>query len=176
MSTIVAVERGVGTVFAWDSLVSWGDRVSDISGLDSKVFRNGPAVFGVAGVKRVADVLRFLPLPGLEEAGFDPTRWVVSCLVPLLVGELDGGKFFEGVSDSESHVIVAVGGVVGYLTNDFAWVPDLGGVFGVGSGSGFAIGALCAGASVEEAVGIAADWDLNTGGVVCVATVEELMA
>lgn len=173
MTTIVAVEGENDIKFAWDSQTTWMGRAM-LGGV--KVFENGPVTFGVAGGARSADILKHMSIPDRKdyEPGYNNESWIVRTLVPAIVAEFkeveasDAGSF-----DTDSHIILVVGGEIGYLSSNLSWVTDSSGVYAVGSGSDYAIGALMAGVSVKRAVEIASQWDLYTGGDVVTKTIKK---
>lgn len=177
MTTIIAVHDEKGTKFAWDSQTTWQGR--GMTGAD-KVFRNGPVVFGAAGSARTLDVLKYMDIPSRDEhnPAYDTERWVIRKLVPAIVKELkDVGAAYISDSqvDTEGSLIIAVDDVVGYLSSNLAFVQEGHGLYGVGSGSAYALGALAAGLSPKKAVQVAAAFDLYTGGDVRSKTVKEFM-
>lgn len=164
MTTIVAVKTAKGVKFAWDSQTTWQYRAM-LGAV--KVFQNGPVTFGVAGLGRSSDILKHMAVPDRKEyePDFDNEGWIVTTLVPAIHKEftkVDVGD--TGPFDSEAHVIISVGGDTGYLSGNLSFVKDESGIYAVGSGSPYALGALSAGASPKKAVEIARDWDLYTGG------------
>ncbi len=178
MTTIIAVKDKKTVTFGWDSQTTWLGR--GMNG-GQKVFRNGAVVFGVSGLGRMSDILRFLDVPAIRtyEPDFDTEHWIVTSLVPAILKAASDAQVAEVINaqaNTESSVIISVNGVVGYLSGNLSFVTDETGVYGVGSGSDYAIGALRAGASVQKAVEIARELDLYTGGGIAVKTVEELMA
>lgn len=161
MTTIIAAQNAKGDIkFAWDSQVSYGQR--HLVGHE-KVFQNGPVTFGVSGTVRTSDILRHMKVP---DRGKKPTReWIVRSLVPAIIKELksvSAGAFEDGQISSESSVIISVDGELGVLGHDFSFVQDSIGVYGVGSGSPFALGAMSVGASPKTAVQVAGVWDMYT--------------
>ena len=62
-----------------------------------------------------------------------------------------------------------------YDLDGHCWVRNRSGLYAVGSGSNFAMGALWAGASVQEALEIAAANDPYTGGQLFVSNDEEIL-
>jgi ATP-dependent protease HslVU (ClpYQ) peptidase subunit len=162
MTTIIAQQNEKGDIrFAWDSQVSYGHR--HMVGHE-KVFKNGPVTFGVSGTVRTSDILKHMTIPARGK-GKDTRKWIVNTLVPAIIKELkavDAGLFEDGQINSESSVIIAVDGQVGVLGGDFAFVQDATGVYGVGSGSHFALGAMGVGASPKQAVQVAGYFDLYT--------------
>lgn len=162
MTTIIAQQGPSGTIkFAWDSQTSWGNRHHAGS---EKVFQNGPVTFGVSGTVRTSDILKHMKVParGNTKTAYE---YIVTKLVPAIIKELkavDAGYMENNQINSESHVIVSVDGEVWYLGADFAFVQDSTGVYGVGSGSSFALGAMGVGASPKQAVQVAGFFDLYT--------------
>jgi len=164
MTTIVAVTTAKGVKFAWDSQTTWQYRAM-LGAV--KVFQNGPVTFGVAGLGRALDVLKYMGVPDRKEyePDFDNEAWIVRSLVPAIIKEFKGVDVGESDSFStEAHAIISVGGDTGYLSGNLSFVRDESGTYAVGSGSQYALGALSAGASPKKAVEIARDWDLYTGG------------
>lgn len=173
MTTIIAVDTVDNVKFAWDLQTTWQHRA--MIGTD-KVFRNGPVTFGVAGLGRSSDVLKHMSIPDRKdyEPDFDNEHWIVDTLVPAIVKEFKHVEVGEtGPFDSEAHCIISVGGLTGYLSGNLSFVQDASGIYAVGSGSTYAIGALSAGAKPKKAVEIARDWDLYTGGEIRTLTVSK---
>lgn len=178
MTTVVARETRSGVEFASDSQTSWG--MHKIMGTN-KVFANGQVVFGEAGSVRGGDVLRYMKVPKFNESikGVEVDRWVYTKLIPAISKALQDGQASvskDGETWSGNHFIAAVGGRAYYISGDFAVVRDPSGIYGIGSGSQFAIGAIAAGATLKEAVTIAAKLDSGTGGKVNVAAAKDLIA
>lgn len=165
MTTIVA-RKGVSSVeFGWESQTTWGGRAFLDSG---KVFQRGDVTFGVAGLGRVSDVLRFMDLPD-RDPRVDVEHWISAVFVPKFNDELkrlNVSYLSDGQTDSESNVLVLVGNTLGYLSGNLSFVKDETDVFAVGSGSPYALGALAAGASVKRSVEVAVGLDLFSGGSV----------
>ena len=63
-------------------------------------------------------------------------------------------------------------GEVFQITNDFTLLRSSTGIYGIGSGADYAIGALMAGASVEDAIKIAIKLDINSGGSIQIESSE----
>lgn len=173
MTTIIAVENDKGVTFAWDTQTTWMGR--SMTGA-AKVFANGPVTFGAAGSARSGDILKHMSIPDRKEyePGFDNKHWVIRTLIPAIIREfkdVDAGD--TGPFDSDGHVIISVGGLTGYLSANMAFVTDEKGLYAVGSGSPYALGALSAGANPKKAVEIAKEWDLYTGGEIQTLTIKK---
>lgn len=162
MTTIIAAQNAKGDIkFAWDSQVTTGYRAK--AGIE-KVFQNGPVTFGVSGTVRVLNILKHMKVPprGKEK---NTEKWIVTTLVPAIIKELksvDAGYMENGQIDNESHIILSVDNVIGTLDSAFSFSQDDTGVYGVGSGSAYALGAMGVGASPKMAVQVAGFFDLYT--------------
>lgn len=179
MTTIVATESNGDVQFASDSQISYGWRKSPDS--VSKVFPNGSVVFGVAGAVRVANILRWslLPEPPKSRAVEDLERWAVMELAPTLSKALNDAlamRVDSNEADTGSTFIMAVNGRAFLMSADFAVTREGDGRYAVGSGSAYARGALAAGATLVDAVKIAARFDVGTGGKVAEASWRGLVA
>ena len=75
-----------------------------------------------------------------------------------------GWKEDKEEKDSGFNMLFAFDGEIFDIGNDFSVLLNSDGIYGVGSGSQIAIGALYAGASVEKALEIAANNDIYTSG------------
>lgn len=171
MTTIVAVQEKGNVVFASDSQTSWGGRKSHSA---QKVFRNGSLVIGAAGDVRVSNVFETAELPqppaALKKRG-DVYRWLVNVLVPALQKVLDEATALtveNGESNNRGAFLVAVNDQVFEVASDFAVTSERDGLYAIGSGGSFAIGALAAGATPQAAVRIATLHDAYSGGKVSV--------
>lgn len=179
MTTVLAIEKAGDVTFASDSQVSVGGAKHPDS--FQKVFRNGDEVFGLAGRVRAGNVLRFMDVPRLDPKvkGAEVDRWVTVELIPAMQHALTEAKAAEdekGQLDSESHVLAAVRGRCYRIGADFSWFRTGTGVYGIGSGSDFAMGALLAGADILEALKIAARLDSYTGGKLSVVSAKGMLA
>jgi ATP-dependent protease HslVU (ClpYQ) peptidase subunit len=66
--------------------------------------------------------------------------------------------------DEEFCFLVGFDKRVFYIAQDYSVLATSTNIYGIGSGSAYAIGALAQGASIEEAIKIAKKFDINTGG------------
>jgi ATP-dependent protease HslVU (ClpYQ) peptidase subunit len=169
MTTVVAIQEKGNVVFASDSQTSWGNRKSFSA---EKVFTNSGIMFGACGDVRVSNVFKAATLPtpeaSLRKRG-DIFRWLVNELIPALQKALeDAGTLTarDGETSNRGSFLVAVNHQCFELSGDFAVTSETSGRYAVGSGSDFALGALAAGATPQEAVKIATQLDAYTGGKV----------
>jgi ATP-dependent protease HslVU (ClpYQ) peptidase subunit len=168
MTTIIAVEEKTGVTVAADSRVSGGP-LND--GWVQKIVKNGPFLFAAAGHLRAIQILEYahLPYPPATNKDNAIDRFVSLELVPAII------EAFTKVDDSESRegstfLAVVRGRVYEISGGDGAWLRSDRGLYAIGSGSMYALGALEAGASVEKAIRIASTYDGDTNDSVNVVT------
>ena len=171
MTTIVAIEgRGKVTIAA-DSRVT-GSSIND--GWVQKIVQNGDFTFAAAGHLRAIQVLEFAHLPQPPATNEDGAivRFVSVELVPAIVTAFSTAKADDAKNQSVLLAIVR-GRVYDIYGGDGAWVRSPRGLYALGSGSRYALGALEAGATAEQAIKIASLYDWGTNGTV---TVKEVTA
>ena len=89
---------------------------------------------------------------------------MITKFVPAMRECLDENGYRPDPSDKDSgfSMLIAYDGEIFDIGDDFSVVINDKGVYGVGNGSKYAIGAVEAGASIEKALEIAADNDIYT--------------
>lgn len=169
MTTIVAVQEKGNVVFASDSQTNWESRKSHSA---QKVFRNGSLVIGASGDVRVKNVFEAAVLPeppGTLRKRSDVYRWLVNDLIPALQEALRGAGALTEMNvetGNRGSFLIAVNDQVFEVSSDFAVTSERSGLYAIGSGGAVAIGALAAGATPQEAVKIATQYDAYSGGQV----------
>lgn len=178
MTTVIAVEGKYVTKFVADSRETQGYRQNNDS---VKIARNGEYTFASAGYARSIQVLEFAKLPPIPDTSVNNRtrvhhdtldRFFSLEIVPAI------RSAFEEYGDIDklkrSSILVALKNRV-YDVNGpcGAWARNSNGFYGIGSGSDYALGALAAGATPEEAVRIAGRYDTYTNQEL---TVVEAMA
>lgn len=154
-----------GVVFACDDQTTAGYQKY---GSGAKVFKRGPVTFGFAGAVRDKNLLQHaLKVPKFDlKAESDPHKWVVTKLIPAIQKTLEENGSLEndkGFTSSDSHLIISVKGLCGYVGHTFSlWGTDED-MWAVGSGSEYALGAMTVGATPQEAVTVAGLHDIGTG-------------
>lgn len=185
MTTIAAVRGDGWVVVGYDSRVSDEDagRVYTLPAGQGKVVQKGDYLIGVAGNVRGLNVIAhvFTP-PPLPAKRTSMDKFMTSVFVPALMK-----CFLENAvgkeRDSECTLLVAVRGEVYEIGGEFDWCRDERGVYAVGSGGAFALGALYATTRegmtqatamrmVKNAVTIATQLDSGSGIPVTVVTHE----
>lgn len=156
MTTIVGVETKNGFTIAADSQTTEGERAW-ISKDTKKITEVGEYVIAGAGVSNLCDVALYGWQPP-EYDGTDLYTFMVSVFIPALRGlhtdvpkETDGASFLVGINSK-----------LFYIGEDYAVLRTNTGLYGIGSGANWAIGAISAGATIKEAMKIAVKLDINS--------------
>jgi ATP-dependent protease HslVU (ClpYQ) peptidase subunit len=84
------------------------------------------------------------------------------------------GDYTTQSKDDGFDLLLVINGEVFQITNDFTLLRSNNGIYGIGSGADYAVGALMAGATVEEALKIAIKLDINSGGPIQIELSERL--
>lgn len=164
MTTIIMVEHENGVTIGYDSKVSNGYRVRELEA--PKVFSNAGMVFGFAGAVLDAQLIKYAELPEITEDEWDTDRWVTNELVPWMAMTLKDREAAT-VSNSklltDNNALVVVRGRVYQIGADTSWIRLTSGIYAIGSGSAYALGALHTGSSVRDSLEVAANLDGFTG-------------
>lgn len=154
MTTVVAVEHAGGVTFGCDSRISW---LHEHNGWCDKVFVNGGFAIGAAGGYRGSQVLRFASLPPVPEGleGDLVDRFLFSEFVPAVREAYSG----QDVESGNELLIVAVLGRAYFISSNFSFIRNPDGLYAIGTGGEYALGALKVGVSVRDAVRVAAYYD-----------------
>lgn len=168
MTTIVAIEHADGVTFAYDSQVTSGGGGFTRHDDQQKVFQNGELVFGIAGSVLDAQIIEHMDIPSIKKrhAG-NLDAWVTNRLIPSIRENLAAHGALEVDKQqtfADVHALACVRGRIYRIGSNTAWTRREDGVYAVGSGSHFAMGALGMGASARKAVKVARANDLYTGG------------
>lgn len=166
MTTIVGVcKNGIVTMGA-DSQVTDGDRINNDLRMEKITKNNGYLIAG-AGDATPCDILQHIfvpPVPTVTERK-NLYKFMITKFVPAMRECLDenGWKPVHG-DDSGFNMLISFDGELFDIGDDFSVLLNNQGIYGVGNGYKYAIGALYAGASVEKALEIASQNDIYTSG------------
>lgn len=174
MTTIIFLEHPTGVTIGYDSQVSSGPVVEQLA--FPKVFANNGNVIGVAGNVSGMNILRYADLPSAEGVEWDIDRWVATVLAPAMRDAIFDANVQDGEQDSGVTILVAVRGHVYRIAEEGSLVRVESGVYAIGSGFPFALGALKAGVTLREAMDIAAHFDRGTGGRITVTQAAAILA
>lgn len=151
----------------WDTQATSG---TDVSHAEKLREINGQFHIAVAGYARYSDILQYADVPEIHKADFesddyDVRGWLITRAVPAWIEALKESEkeHLEKEDWSNGVALIIVRGKIYSLGPDFSITqyPEFG---GIGSGSDYAKGALAAGATIKQALKVAADLDPYTGG------------
>jgi len=175
MTTIVGVQYKDKCVIAADNQVT-GDTGRRYNHPDmKKISKRGEFLIAGSGEVQPCDVAQQIWTPPRVTAKDkeDIYRFMIIKAMPSLRKCLteNGYDFNEGkgegkADDNRFNFIMAVGGELFDIADDLSVCRSDDGIYGVGSGSPYAMGALHAGKTPKRAVEIAAKLDVNTSGPV----------
>lgn len=168
MTTIIAKKNEDGTVtLGWDSQATGGNRIRS----SSKVTHiNDQMYLGVAGDARFGDILGTTDLDpahpaDFEAEDFDPFYYLARHAVPEWIKALRDAEHvhLEKEDWAGGAALIVMKGRIFEMDGSYSLneIDDFG---GIGSGSGYAAGAIAWGASVLEALEVASQLDPYTGG------------
>lgn len=174
MTTIIAIEKPDGVEFGYDS-----KGCGDFDGFQvdqHKVFAARGAVYGVAGSLGFANLMKHADLPEAPKQAWDCDRWVTNVLTKKIRNLAEAAAPKSTEDGVHANILIAVQGRVYRMTGDLSWTRRSDGIYAIGSGKEFALGALQAGSDTRGALQAAAYFDLHTGYELRVTTAAELLA
>lgn len=178
MTTIAMKTAPNGKVkIAWDTQATAGQSAS--FGINKVMAINDQFAIGVAGRLRYANILHRTAVNkvhpfDIAQPDFDGYGWLLDEAVPAWMKairrEIEHAPDAEEENTPDGHALVALAGRIYEVGTDFAVMP-IDGYAAIGSGSSFATTAMHLGKSPKQAVEIAAQLDLFTGGTIREVTV-----
>ena len=167
MTTIVAVVKNGNVTMGADSQVSDGTRPNKHPQMEKITKNNGWLIAG-SGDSTPCDILQHIFVPPTPTAKEKENlyKFMIVKFIPAMREALEdnGWKKENEDKDSGFSMLFSYNGEVFDIGNDFSVLLNSDGIYGVGNGSQFAIGALYAGASLEKALEIASNNDIYTSG------------
>lgn len=191
MTTIVALQLDNAAIAATDSRLteyfgeSWAE-YSTLAASNPKLASNGKYLFGAAGDLRAINLLHhaFNPPacpPNLKGRKLD--QFMTVKLVPALRACFEEHGYATPDKDSKNHmaehdsqILCMINNTVYIIDGDYSWYTNSTGIYAIGSGAAYALGALSAIApsarlnvqnakkAATKALSIAARFDPATGG------------
>jgi len=171
MTTVIAYQGPDFAILGADSQVTDGDK-RIISPSTPKIVKLKKYLLAVSGDCRPGDILTYNWTPPAYD-GTNPVAFVGKKIVPSIIAafKLQGFDYTkEGISYS---YLLAFAGNIFEIGDDLSVTQSADGLYGVGSGSAYALGALAgqlpnlakpdwAQEQILEALAIAAKYDINT--------------
>lgn len=166
MTTIVGLCKNGTVILGADSQVTDGDRRNN-SLIMEKITKNNGYLIAGSGDSTPCDILQHIfkpPVPTVAERK-NMYKFMITKFVPAMREALDDNGWKPTPNDDSGFsMLIAYDGELFDIGDDFSVLLNDTGIYGVGNGFKYAIGALSVGASVEKALEIAADNDIYTSG------------
>ena len=166
MTTIIGFEYANRCVVLGDSRVVGDSKIYSHPDM-VKVITNGNFIIGAAGDVRALQVIlhTWKPPTAIAKDKENPFQFMVNKVVTSLKQQLTDSGILDAKStdkEFELYVLIAFNGNIFEIDSDFAVSRSDSGYYGIGTGGDYALGALYAGATPEQAASIAALNDSKT--------------
>jgi len=155
MTTIVGIQGDEFAVICADSRVTTSDDSSHIGTLregSGKLAQNGNYIIGAAGDVRAINILHHVfqpPTPPQNLRSRKLDQFFTSKFVPSLRECFDSQGYSvperedkEHIAEQGSSIIVAINSQIYVVESDYSWSSEASGLYSLGSGSSFALGAM----------------------------------
>lgn len=159
MTTIVAIQGDDYCVVGTDSRISSFDetglayQITTLGTGSCKIAQNGRYLLGAAGDVRAINILHHAftpPVPAFKGGGQALDTFITTKFIPSLqICFENTGYAMPDYHDDKSHIaehsatiIVAINGVVYIIDGDYSWTSDRTGIYAIGTGSSYALGAI----------------------------------
>lgn len=161
MTTIVAIQGDDYCVVCTDSRISSFDetgmayQITTLGTGSCKVAQKGRYLLGAAGDVRAINILHHAfnpPIPSFKVGGEQLDEFITTKFIPALqVCFENTGYAMPDLAEDKTHmseqsstILVAINGVVYIIDGDYSWTSDRAGVYAIGTGSSYALGAVLA--------------------------------
>ena len=158
MTTIVGIQGDNYAVICTDSRISSFDdsgmafQITTLGAGTSKVATNGKYILGAAGDVRAINILHHAftpPTPPANAYGKKLDQFITRTFIPALRACFEEQGYANSNKDNGAHIaeqdstiIAVVHGTVYIIESDYSWTSDTSGIYAIGTGSSYALGAL----------------------------------
>jgi ATP-dependent protease HslVU (ClpYQ) peptidase subunit len=191
VTTIVGIQGDGYSLICTDSRVSSFDeggmayQITTLGTGTSKVAQNGRYLLGAAGDVRAINILHHVfipPAPPFSEGGVKLDHFITQKFIPQLRNCFENTGYAMPDNDAKDHIaehssqiLVVVNGTIYIIDGDYSWTSDKTGIYAIGTGSSYALGALYAlsngkemtmpkaKVAINKALSIASKFDPYTG-------------
>lgn len=167
MTTIVGVQGEGGCFLAADSRTTTPQGRPYSHPKMSKIVDRDGYLIACSGDADACDIIQYVWEPPKPDAKVkDIYLYMITVVAPSIRECLEESSYERDTSDKDSGflVLLAYKGIIYEIDESFNVCLRDDGIYGIGSGSRYAIGALHAGAGWERALEIAANNDIHTAG------------
>jgi ATP-dependent protease HslVU (ClpYQ) peptidase subunit len=171
MTTLIAFQGPDFAILGADSQITDGDK-RIISPSIPKIVKLNKYLLGVAGDVRPGDLLAFNWKPPAYD-GTDPVKFMGRKIIPSIIAIFKANGYDYAKEGASYSFLLAFAGNVFEIGDELSISQSADGLYGVGSGSAYALGSLAgqlpnlaqpqwAQAQILEALEIASKYDINT--------------
>lgn len=166
MTTVIAVQSIDGVEMIADSQINSSGKPYFHDDM-VKIIERNKYLIGVAGRVVALQAIQNSWNPPALSANYKGNlyNFVITKIVPSLKSFIDESKMFSDKEKEEGElfsILLAIKGEVFEIDEDYSVARRADGIYAIGSGADFALGALMAGSDVDAAMNIAASLDVNT--------------
>jgi ATP-dependent protease HslVU (ClpYQ) peptidase subunit len=185
MTAIVGIQGNGWAVIAADSMTTYTDKPYVAKGYE-KIVKIGEYLFALAGDATAGDILNHLWQPPKVVKTQDPDRFVMIRLIPSIRQILtehgyDPNPTTKKDDDAGWDALVCFNGKIYQLSDDYGFMRDDRGLYGIGAGGGLALGAVAAmeteikthtkaASAAKKAINIANQYNVWCGGNINIKT------
>lgn len=189
MTTILGYQGDNYALICSDSRISSMDSTGYTSQIStfgaSKVALNGHYLLGAAGDVRAINILHYVfvpPPPPKSARGNKLDKFITNTFIPALRECFETSGYSLPERDSSEHIaeqgstiLVAVHGAIYIIDGDYSWASDTNGLYALGTGAQYSLGAMqaldktrrlhipAAKGILLKSIAIAAKFDPHTG-------------
>lgn len=158
MTTIVGIQGDGYAVVCTDSRISSFDdsgiayQITTLGNGSSKLTTNGKYILGAAGDVRAINILHHAftpPQPPTNAHGKKLDQFITRQFIPALRTCFEEQGYAKPERDSSEHlaeqgstIIVVIHGTIYIIEGDYSWTSDTSGIYAIGTGAPYALGAL----------------------------------
>ena len=166
MTTVIAIQHNDGVDMISDSQINSNGKPYFHPDM-VKIVESNKYLIGIAGRVVALQAIHNSWNPPALSANYKGSiyNFVITKIVPSLKMFIDESKMFSDKEKEEGElfsILLAIKGEVFEIDEDYSVARRSDGIYAIGSGADFALGALMAGSSTQHAMEIAASFDLNT--------------
>lgn len=171
MTTLIAFQGPDFAILGADSQITDGDK-RILSPSIPKIVKLGKYLLGVAGDVRPGDILTYNWKPPLYD-GTDPVKFMGKKVIPSIITAFKANGYDHTKEGASYSFLIVFAGNVFEIGDDLSMSQSSDGLYGIGSGSAYALGVMAAQLpllsnldmakeGILEALGISAKYDINT--------------
>lgn len=158
MTTIVGIQGDGFAVLCTDSRISSFDssgnayQITTLGAGTSKIAINGKYLLGAAGDVRAINILHYSflpPTPTPQTRGKKLDAFITNKFVPSLRHCFDEQGYStppdadkDHVAEQGSTILAVINATIYIIESDYSWTSDTNGIYAIGSGAPYALGAI----------------------------------